>query len=73
MKARARNLVVLATVLAATVGLTTPSCQTATQIVVAIETDRGHDAFLLDEPELFAAIDGFLRSAARARGLDEGR
>ncbi|MBS3648038.1 homoserine O-acetyltransferase [Pseudaminobacter sp. 19-2017] len=36
---------------------------------VEIETDRGHDAFLLDEPELFAAIDGFLRSAARAKGL----
>ena len=38
---------------------------------VEIETDRGHDAFLLDEPELFAAISGFLRSAARARGLEE--
>jgi homoserine O-acetyltransferase len=38
---------------------------------VEIETDRGHDAFLLDEPELFAAIDGFLRSAARTRGLEE--
>jgi homoserine O-acetyltransferase/O-succinyltransferase len=37
---------------------------------VEIETDRGHDAFLLDEPELFAAIDGFVRSAARARGLE---
>ena len=37
---------------------------------VEIETDRGHDAFLLDEPELFGAIRGFLRSAARARGLD---
>jgi homoserine O-acetyltransferase len=37
---------------------------------VEIETDRGHDAFLLDEPELFAAIGGFLRSAARACGLD---
>jgi homoserine O-acetyltransferase/O-succinyltransferase len=37
---------------------------------VEIQTDRGHDAFLLDEPELFAAIDGFVRSAARARGLD---
>jgi len=36
---------------------------------VEIETDRGHDAFLLDEPELFAAIRGFLESAARARGL----
>ena len=36
---------------------------------VEIDTDRGHDAFLLDEPELFSAIGGFLRSAARARGL----
>ncbi len=36
---------------------------------VEIETDRGHDAFLLDEPELFKAISGFLQSAARARGL----
>ena len=38
---------------------------------VEIETDRGHDAFLLDEPELFAAINGFVRSAARARGLEK--
>ena len=38
---------------------------------VEIETDRGHDAFLLDEPEMFAAIDGFLRSAARARGIED--
>src|SRR4051794_26655200 len=36
---------------------------------VEIKTDRGHDAFLLDEPELFAAINGFIGSAARARGL----
>lgn len=36
---------------------------------VEIETDKGHDAFLLDEPELFAAIRGFIASAARARGL----
>ncbi len=36
---------------------------------VEIETDRGHDSFLLDEPEMFAAIRGFLDSAARARGL----
>ena len=36
---------------------------------VEIETDRGHDAFLLDEPEMFAAISGFIASAARARGL----
>ncbi|WP_431192880.1 homoserine O-acetyltransferase MetX [Tianweitania aestuarii] len=38
---------------------------------VEIETDRGHDAFLLDEPELFAAINGFINSAARAYGLPE--
>jgi homoserine O-acetyltransferase len=36
---------------------------------VEIETDRGHDAFLLDEPELFATINGFLSSAAEARGI----
>jgi homoserine O-acetyltransferase len=34
-----------------------------------IVTDKGHDAFLLDEPELFAIVRGFLDSAARARGL----
>jgi homoserine O-acetyltransferase/O-succinyltransferase len=34
-----------------------------------IESDKGHDAFLLDEPELFAITRGFLDSAARARGL----
>jgi homoserine O-acetyltransferase/O-succinyltransferase len=34
-----------------------------------IVTDKGHDAFLLDEPELFAIIRGFLDGAARARGL----
>lgn len=37
---------------------------------VEIETDKGHDAFLLDEPELFGAIGGFIASAARARGLE---
>jgi homoserine O-acetyltransferase len=37
---------------------------------VEIETDRGHDAFLLDEPEFFAALRGFIASAARARGVD---
>jgi homoserine O-acetyltransferase len=34
-----------------------------------IETDKGHDAFLLDEPELFAIVRGFLEGAARTRGL----
>ncbi len=36
---------------------------------VDIETDRGHDAFLLDVPEFIATSRGFLDSAARARGL----
>jgi homoserine O-acetyltransferase len=36
---------------------------------VEIETDRGHDSFLLDEPELFATVTGFLSAAARRRGL----
>lgn len=36
---------------------------------VEIETDKGHDAFLLHEPELFDVVSGFLKSAARARGL----
>jgi homoserine O-acetyltransferase len=34
-----------------------------------IVTDKGHDAFLLDEPELFAIVRGFLDGAGRARGL----
>lgn len=38
---------------------------------VEIETDKGHDAFLLDVPELFATTGGFLEAAARARGLIE--
>ena len=36
---------------------------------VEIESDKGHDAFLLDEPELFATVRGFLGAAARKRGL----
>jgi homoserine O-acetyltransferase len=34
-----------------------------------ITTDKGHDAFLLDEPELIQIVGGFLDSAAAARGL----
>ena len=37
---------------------------------VEIETDRGHDSFLLDEPEFYAAITGFLAAAARRRGVE---
>jgi homoserine O-acetyltransferase len=36
---------------------------------VEIETAGGHDAFLLEEPELDATIRGFLGSAAKARGI----
>lgn len=36
---------------------------------VEIQTDKGHDAFLLDEPEFVAVMDGFLNNAATARGL----
>ena len=38
---------------------------------VDIETDRGHDAFLLELPEFEATSHGFLAAAARARGLPE--
>src|SRR5437763_2933880 len=34
-----------------------------------IVTDKGHDAFLLEEPELFAIVRGFLEGAAKARGI----
>nr|WP_218119203.1 homoserine O-acetyltransferase [Limimonas halophila] len=34
-----------------------------------IESDKGHDAFLLDEPELFAVLRGFLQGCAEHRGL----
>jgi homoserine O-acetyltransferase len=34
-----------------------------------IETDRGHDAFLLDVPEFFDIGRAFLQSAGKARGL----
>ncbi len=36
---------------------------------VEIESDKGHDAFLLDEPEMFSTLSGFINSAAWQRGL----
>jgi homoserine O-acetyltransferase len=36
---------------------------------VEIESDKGHDAFLLDEPVMRAALSGFLDSAGKARGI----
>jgi homoserine O-acetyltransferase len=37
---------------------------------VEIPTDRGHDAFLLEEPELWAVLGGFLNGCAEHRGLN---
>jgi homoserine O-acetyltransferase len=34
-----------------------------------VTSDKGHDAFLLDEPQLDAALRGFLAAQAQARGL----
>jgi len=36
---------------------------------VEIDSDKGHDAFLLNEPEMFKTLEGFMRAAANARGL----
>ena len=36
---------------------------------VEIDTDGGHDSFLLDEPEMFATVRGFLNSIAAQRGI----
>lgn len=39
---------------------------------VEIETDKGHDAFLLDEPVMFATLQGFIDGCAEQRGLARG-
>jgi homoserine O-acetyltransferase len=36
---------------------------------VEIDTNKGHDAFLLDVPELLATTRGFIEAAAAVRGL----
>jgi homoserine O-acetyltransferase len=36
---------------------------------VEIRSDKGHDAFLLDEPEMFTAVDGFVDAVARQAGV----
>ncbi|WP_374574150.1 homoserine O-acetyltransferase [Phenylobacterium sp.] len=46
--------------------LNAAGCRTS---FVEIETDKGHDAFFLDEPLLDSALRGFINSAAQARGL----
>ena len=40
---------------------------------VEIDTNKGHDAFLLDVPELFSTTRGFLDAAAKARGIEHPR
>jgi homoserine O-acetyltransferase len=37
---------------------------------VEIETDRGHDAFLLDEPQMFDTVRGFLNVVATSVGVE---
>jgi len=36
---------------------------------VEVQSDKGHDAFLLEEPELFATVGGFLNAAAAKKGI----
>ncbi len=36
---------------------------------VEVETDKGHDAFFLDEPQLDTTLRGFFDATAQARGL----
>jgi len=38
---------------------------------VEVESDKGHDAFLLDEPDMFATLGGFITGAAQRRGLND--
>ena len=40
---------------------------------VEIASEKGHDAFLLHEPELFETLGGFLNAAAEQRGLPAAR
>jgi homoserine O-acetyltransferase len=67
-------------VISFTVGLAVPDlgfardraraqCRLGARLLRRIVTDKGHDAFLLEEPELFAIVRGFLDSASEARGL----
>ena len=37
---------------------------------VEVDSDKGHDAFLLDEPVLFSAARGFIDAGARLRGIE---
>jgi homoserine O-acetyltransferase len=50
--------------------LNAAGCETS---YVSIDTDKGHDAFLLDEPEYEAALTGFIDAAAQARGIPRAK
>ena len=40
---------------------------------VELDSDKGHDAFLLDEKEFLATVTGFLNAAAAKRGIKPAR
>ena len=42
---------------------------TAKVSFVEIDTDKGHDAFLLNESEFFDTLRGFLSAAAKDQGI----
>jgi len=46
--------------------LNAAGCETS---YVSIETDKGHDAFFVEEPEFEAGLKGFIDAAAQARGI----
>ncbi len=48
--------------------LNAAGCETS---YVNIETDKGHDAFFVEEPEFEAGLRGFIDAAAHARGLSK--
>jgi homoserine O-acetyltransferase len=50
--------------------LNAAGCETS---YVNIETDKGHDAFFVEEPEFEAGLRGFIDAAAAARGLPRKR
>ncbi len=50
--------------------LTAAGCRAS---YLEIQTDKGHDAFLLEEPAFEAGLAGFIEAAARARGLAAAR
>ena len=49
--------------------MNTPPAAAANVSFVEVESDKGHDAFLLEEPEMFRTLAGFLKGAATVRGL----